>query len=136
MNNTRYISRFDEDGIEFRSALADKILSAESSLAEELPHGIHRIDQEDICRALEPEEETVFREIADSIQIGPDDELFYKEARNGYLVLKYRDERAEVMNQLAVAEKTGQTSEIEGLASRLIELDKLINSANDYNGGE
>jgi DNA primase len=136
MYNTRYIRRFSEDGIIFHSTLADRIMSVESSLADELPNGIHRIDIEDILRALDPEDEMLFREIADSIQIGPDDELFYKEAKSGYLINKYRDERTEVMHKLAVAENAGQTSEIEELASRLIELDQLINSANEYSGGE
>jgi DNA primase len=136
MYNTRYIRRFSEDGIRFRSALAEKIINAEISLADSLPPGVHRIDQEEIYRALDPDEEKLFREIVKSIQIGPDDELFYKEARYGYLINHYRDERTEVMNQLAVAEKTGNESEMEEMASRLIELDKLLSSAMDNTANE
>ncbi len=128
MNNTRYLRRFTEDGIEFRSALANKIMSAMNSVDNDLPAGVHRIETEDIAAALEPDEERAFRGAADSIQIGPDDEAFYREAKNGYLINIYRDRRAEILNELAVAENMGRADEIEKLAGSLIEVDGLINS--------
>ena len=39
-------------------------------------------------------------------------------------------ERAELLNELAIAEKTGRQDEIEELAARLIRLDNLINETN------
>ena len=72
-----------------------------------------------------PEE---FRKQLGNIQTGPDDEAFYRETKAGYLAGKYRDEKAEVTNSIAVAEKMGRTDEIERLVARLVELDSLISS--------
>ncbi len=128
LHDPRYIRRFKEDGIEFRSALANKILLVEESLYAEGSKAVHGIDKEKIFEALDPDEEAAFRKHLDSIQTGPDDEAFYKETKAGYLLGKYRDEKAEIMNNIAVAEKMGRADEIEKLASRLMELDTLINS--------
>ena len=80
-----------------------------------------------IFEALDPDEEAEFSRLLDSIQTGPDDEAFYRETKAGYLSGKYKDEKAEVTNNIAVAEKMGRTDEITRLAKRLIELDELIN---------
>ena len=79
-----------------------------------------------IFEALDPDEEAAFSKLLESIQTGPDDEAFYRETKAGYLLGKYRDEKAELLNNIAVAEKMGRTDEIERLAARLMELDKLI----------
>ena len=82
---------------------------------------------------LDPEEEAAFDAMLASIQMGPDEEAFYRETKAAWLAAKYRDEKAEVTNNIAVAEKMGRTDEIERLAARLIELDTLINSITEEN---
>ena len=131
MHDPRYIKRFREDGIEFRGALTNKILLVEESLYAEDAKAVHGIDREKIFEALDPDEEAAFAGQLASIQTGPDDEAFYRETKAGYLLGKYRDEKAEVTNNIAVAEKMGRTDEIERLAARLIELDRLINSVTE-----
>ena len=133
MNNTRYIRRFAEDSIEFRSALANRILSAMNSVEGDLPAGVHRIEIEDIAAVLEPDEERAFRGIAESIKIGPDDEAFYREVKDGYMINRYREELAEVRNELALAEKLGREDEMIKLLGRQMELDKLINNLTEVN---
>ena len=127
MNDPRYLKRFREDGIEFGSALANKIMLVEESLCNESQTAVRGIDKDKIFEALDPDEEAEFRKQLDSIQTGPDDEAFYRETKAGYMAGKYRDEKAEVTNNIAVAEKMGRTDEIERLVNRLMELDKLIN---------
>lgn len=128
MHDPAYIKRFDEDGIVFGSALANKILLAERSLYDKDPAAARGIDRKRIFEALDPDEEAEFVRQLDSIQTGPDDEAFYRETKAGYLIGKYRDEKAEVTNSIALAEKLGRTGEIEKLVKRLMELDSLINS--------
>ena len=132
MHDPRYIRRFHEDGIVFGYALANKIVLAVESLCNESQTAVRGISKEKIFEVLDPDEEAEFRRQLILIQIGPDDEAFYKETRAGYLAGKYRDEKAEVTNRRAVAEKMGNTDEIEKLAARLIELDSLI--SNTYGG--
>lgn len=132
MHDPRYIRRFHEDGIVFGYALANKIVLAVESLCNESQTAVRGISKEKIFEVLDPDEEAEFRRQLILIQIGPDDEAFYKETRAGYLAGKYRDEKAEVTNRIAVAEKMGNTDEIEKLAARLIELDSLI--SNTYGG--
>ena len=127
MHDPSYIKRFREDGIVFGSALANKIVLVEESLCPDGLSGGRGINKEKIFEALDPDEEAEFSKQLESIQAGPDDEAFYKETKAGYLSGKYRDEKAEVTNNIAVAEKMGRTDEIERLVQRLIELDNLIN---------
>ena len=128
MNDPRYIKRFREDGIVFGNALANKILLVEESLCSNAQTAVRGISKEMIFAALDPDEEAEFARQLGTIQTGPDDEVFYKETKAGYLTGKYRDEKAEVTNNIAVAEKMGRTDEIERLVTRLMELDALINS--------
>ena len=127
MHDPSYIKRFREDGIVFGSALANKIVLVEESLCPDGLSGGRGIDKEKIFEALDPDEEAEFSKQLEAIQTGPDDEAFYKETKAGYLSGKYRDEKAEVTNNIAVAEKMGRTEEIDRLVQRLIELDELIN---------
>ena len=127
MHEPRFIRRFREDGITFGSALANKIMLVEESLCDDPQTANRGISKEKIFEALDPDEEAEFAKQLDSIQIGPDDEAFYRETKAGYLAGKYRDEKAEVTNRIAVAEKKGMTEEIEKLVTRLMELDSLIN---------
>lgn len=133
MNNTRYLRRFTDDGIEFRTALACKILSAMESAAGDQPGGTHRIEIEEIAAALDPDEEALIRRMAGSIKIGSDDEAFYRETKDGYLINRYREELAQVKNELAVAAKIGREDEVIRLAGRQLELDGLINSITEEN---
>ncbi len=126
MHEPGYLKRFREDGIVFGSALANKIVLVEESLCPDGQSGGRGIDKEKIFEALDPDEEAEFSKQLGYIQIGPDDEAFYEQTKAGYLSGKYRDEKAEVMNSIAVAEKMGRTGEIERLVQRLIELDELI----------
>jgi DNA primase len=126
MNDPRYIKRFREDGIVFGSALANKIMLVEESLCNDTQTAVRGISKEKIFEALDPDEEAEFAKQLEIIQTGPDDEAFYRETKAGYLAGKYRDEKAEVTNRIAVAEKMGRTDEIERLVTRLIELDSLI----------
>ena len=128
MHDPAYIKRFDEDGIVFGSALANKILLAERSLYEGNQAAARGIDKKLIFEVLDPDEEVEFSRQLDLIQTGPDDEAFYRETKAGYLTGKYRDEKAEVTNNIALAEKLGNSGEIEKLVKRLMELDSLINS--------
>ena len=126
MHDPRYIKRFSEDGIEFRGALTNKILLVEESICAKDAKAAHGIEKEKIFEALDPDEEAAFRRQLASIQTGPDDEAFYRQTKAGYLQGRYRDEKAEITNNIAVAEKMGRTDEVEKLAARLIELDELI----------
>ena len=127
MNNTRYLKRFREDEIEFRSSLASHTIDAISSLADNSENGIHRLDSDTVARMLDPDEESVFIRYAQTVQIGPDDEAFYRETKASFLINNYKMEKAELLNELAIAEKTGRQDEIDELAARLIRLDNKIN---------
>ena len=123
----RYLKRFQDDGFVFRTDLADKIRSAEESLTAELKPGTLGIDERRISQILDPDDEASFRKYLDSIQIGPDEEAFYKQTKIGYLINRLRAKRSELMNDLAVAEKLGKADEVEKFASELIALDGRIN---------
>ena len=127
MNNTRYLKRFKEDGIEFRSALASHIIDAIASLDDSLENGMHCLDVNIVARMLDPDEESRFIRYAKTVQIGPDDEAFFRETKASYLINNYKMEKAELLNELAIAEKTGRQDEIDELAVRLIHLDNKIN---------
>jgi len=127
MHDPGYIRRFREDGIVFGSALANKIVLVEEALWQQGHTTARGLDKEMIFEALDPDEEAEFSKMLGSIQTGPDDEAFYRETKAGYLSGKYRDEKAEITNRIAVAEKMGRTDEIDKLVKRLVELDELIN---------
>ena len=127
MNNTRYLKRFKEDGIEFRSALASHIIDAIASLDDSLENGMHCLDVNIVARMLDPDEESRFIRYAKTVQIGPDDEAFFRETKASYLINNYKMEKSELLNELAIAEKTGRQDEIDELAVRLIHLDNKIN---------
>ena len=130
LENTRYLRRFTEDGIQIRSPLASSVLNAASSMQDSAENGMHRIDPEQVAAALDPDEESSFRKYVSSVQIGPDDEAFYRETKASYLINNYKMEKSELMNELSIAEKTGREDEIEKIAGRLIRLDKLIDQVN------
>ncbi len=130
LDNTRYLKRYRDDGIRIQSPLASSVLRAAESLQDTAENGMHRIDLDSIARVLDPDEESAFRRYAASIQIGPDDEAFYRETKASYLINNYKMEKSELMNELSIAEKTGREDEITKIADRLIRLDKLIDNLN------
>lgn len=131
MNNTRYLKRFIEDGIIFRSELASEILSVCDSLQDTTEAGIHRIESDMISERLDPDKDALFRKYLNTIQIGHDDEAFYREIKASSAINDLRSEKSEVINELAIAEKSGRPDEIEKLAARLIEIDNLIKSLDE-----
>lgn len=124
-NNTNYLDKIRKDKIVFRTQLAEKILSVEESLAASAT-GTHRIDEKKIFEALQPDEELVFANYIRSTELGPDDEAFYNEIKAVYSINHLKDERVELLNDIAVAEKLDRPDEIKKLADRLIEIDSLI----------
>ena len=136
MNNVRYIKRIREDDIKFRSALAIKIMTVMESLASNKQAGADSVDEKEIFKALEPDEEKEFSRYVKSIQLGPDDELFYKQTRAGYIINGLKEERIEVRNELAVAEQMDNSEDIVKLAARLVELNKLIDKTTEENNAK
>ena len=133
MHDPRYLKRFEDDEIRFEGPLAYKIIKSIRNLYPEGNAGVHGADLSRICEALDPEEEAAFRRVYANTFTGPDDEAFYRETKSGYLSAKYKDEKAEITNKIAVAEKMGNTGEIEELAGRLIKIDALINKLTEEN---
>ena len=131
----RYLNRFTEDGIVFRTALADKIRSAEESLTADIKPGTLGIDVDEISKLLDPEDEEVFRKYLNTIKLGDDDEAFYKQTKAAYFINNYRIERSELQSELAVAEKTGNPEEIEKIANALIKIDRTINKLTEEANG-
>lgn len=126
IKNVRYIKRFRDDGIEFSSGLGKKIMSAVESLAASKQLVADGIDEKLIFQELDPDEEKIFAKYVNSIKLGPDDEVFYRETRTGYAINKLKDEKVQILNELAVSEQMGQTDEMDRLAAKLIEIDTLI----------
>ena len=136
MNNTRYLKRLREDGIIFRYPLSSVILSVCESTNDDSETGLHRIDRSAVSEKLDPDQEAVFSKYLNSIQIGPDDEAFYRETLASYRINDLKTDKAEILNELAIAEKTGNQEEINDLAGKLIEIDRLINQTLEgYNAG-
>lgn len=131
MYNTRYIKRFDEDGFSFTSQLGRKIYEIEKSLLNDSENGLHRIELKDVCRMLEPDEESFFREYVNNIKLGPEDETFYKECIFGYELQKCKDRRLEILNELAVAEKIGNTEDMKQYAEELMQINSLISKLSE-----
>ena len=127
VNNTKYIDRLRQDGIVFKSALAVKVISAAEQAAQTAGIGMHCADPAEISKSLDPEDELVFMKYMKTIQIGPDDEVFYRETKTSYLLNRYKMEKSEILNELAVAEKNGLQDEIKKLGDRLIHLEESIN---------
>lgn len=131
MYNTRYLKRIDEDAFVFNSSIGRKVNAIERSLCEDDENGLHRIELEDICRLLEPEDESSFRYYADIIKLGPDDEAFYRQCLSGYELQKCKDKRLEVLNELAVAETMGNAEDVTQLAQELMKLNDLISKLSE-----
>ncbi len=127
IDNTRYFGRFKDDGISFTAPLASKIASVcMAELRNNAKLGTHRIERTNISDKLDPEEDGLFLGFLNSIQIGPDDEAFYKETLSSYLVNKYKLDKQRILDSIALAEKLNRIEEIEKLTLELIEIDQLI----------
>lgn len=127
--NRTYLKRIEEDGIQFHTDIANKILSfiQASNMDKE------KLDLALVCKNLDPDDENLLLRYNDSIHIGPDDEAFYKATLTAYMIKKYKEEKTEVLNSLAVAEVMKQSQDMKILGSRLIELDILINELLEEN---
>ena len=125
IKNTNYLKRFKNDDIQIKSSLVKKILSVveSHSLNNNLTHGI---DEKLIFQVLDPDEESLFKKYFNSIKMGPDDELFYKQTKAAYHINSLKDKRVEILNELAVAEQLNQHDEMNDLAEKLIEIDNRI----------
>lgn len=126
MRNYRYINALKNDSIQFRTSLAKKIMSVLDSISLDSDIRNNGIDEKTIFKALDPDEEKSFVKYVNSIQIGADDEAYYDEIKSSYIVNRLKDERVELLNDLAVAEKLERPDEMEQIAGRIIEIDKLI----------
>lgn len=126
MNNARYIKRIREDNIRLRSSLAMKIMTVMESLVENRQLRANSIDEMEIFKVLDPDEEIVFSRFVKTIRLGPDDELFYKQTRASYIINGLIEERIEVLNEIAVAEQMDNSVEMKKHAARLLEIDNLI----------
>ena len=133
VNNTRYIKRYQQDGIIFRYSAASEIMSVCESLQNKDEAGLHRIEPAMISEMLDPDTDAVFLKYLSSIQIGPDDEAFYRESKASYIINDLRSDKSEIMNEIAIAEKTGRQDEISRLAARLIEIDGNIKKIMEVN---
>ncbi|MBR2674603.1 MAG: DNA primase [Mogibacterium sp.] len=131
----RYLNRFAEDGIIFRTALAEKIKKAAESLASNIKPGNIGIEAAEIARLLEPDDEAAFSKYLSTIKIGSDDEAFYKQTKAGYFINNYRVRKSELQSELAVAEKLGNIDEIERIAANLIDIDTQINILTEESNG-
>lgn len=129
LNNRTYLKRIKEDGIQFHTDIAKKIFSLiQSSGTDD-----EKLSSAVLCKKLDPDEENIFLQCKDTIHIGPDDEAFYKATFAAYMIKKYKEEKTEVLNNLAVAEMMKQAQDMKDLGSRLIELDILINELLEEN---
>lgn len=126
LRDTRYLERFREDGLVFRTDPGVKILAAAETLAEKNASDLREIKKETLYALLDPEEENLLRRLAESVRIGPDEEEYYADCRARCLQLRREEQRIELMNDLAVAEKLGNEEEVAQLAQRLMELDQQI----------
>lgn len=133
MRNFRYINKFKQDNIQFKTPLAKKVLSVMNSLSQENDIRNNGIDEKLIFQALDPDEEVVLAKYINSTQLGPDDEIYYREIKSSYFINCLKDERVEILNELSVAEKMNQPDEMNKLASRLIEIDNLIKKKMEEN---
>ncbi len=131
MFNTRYIKRIDDDAIIFKSKLSRGIFSILKNLNDGEENGMHRVELNDICRQLEPDEEKALRKYVNIIKLGPDDETFYKECCSVYELQKCKDMRMEILNRLAVAEQLGNADEINSIASELMKVNSRISKLSE-----
>lgn len=124
--NPKYYSKMKGDNIKFKSSIALKIESAIAQSIEKYGLENSRIDENEIIKVLEPDEEIKFFSIVQSYKIGTDDETFYKEIKNAYLTNEYRIERVQLLNDLSVAEKLEDSEEMHRIAKKIINIDADI----------
>ncbi len=131
INNTRYLKRLEDDAVRFESRIGTKILSVCKSICDNAENGLHRIDLVDLCRNLDPEDESTLRHFADIIKLGPDDEVFYKECLNSFKLQQYNDRKLELLNRLSVAEKLNDDEELLKCTAELMDINTLINKLSE-----
>jgi len=130
IENKDYLRRIEEDGVPFRTGIGRKVFAILKPMSEETTVGTMGLDEEQVFRALDPEEERLLREAMNEIRIGPDDEKFYLECRTAYQLNRYREKKVELQNSLKVVEgmddDPGKELEMERIAGQLMELEQKI----------
>lgn len=126
MKNPRYLNKLKQDGIELHTPLAKKIMATLEKLVEQTTEVSGGIDEKEIYKCLEPDEESTFALHIKSIKLGPVDETFYKETYSSYQLNHCKENRLELLNELAVAEKLNQTEEIDRIGQEIIQMDNRI----------
>lgn len=126
MNNTRYLKRLEDDGIVFESNAGKRILSVVKTLgSNQAENGLHRVEIDEVCRLIDPEDEAVLRSFTDII-LGSDDELFYKNCYYRYKLQHYNDKKLELQNRLIVAERMNDAVELSKIGAELMDINTLI----------
>ena len=97
---TKKMSKSDPKGDIFlkddEKTIRKKIMSAVESLAANKQLVADGIDEKSVFQELDPDEEKVFAKYVNSIKLGPDDEVFYKETRTGFAINKLKDEKVQI----------------------------------------
>lgn len=123
MANKEYISIISDNGIQFKTPIGRKLFAIMSELPDSQGMGI---DMNRLYDRLDPEEETIVKNALTNIRIGPDDQEFYNECLSSYRLNSYKERKAELLNDLAIAEKLGNEEEMSEIANKLIEIDAAI----------
>ena len=126
MKNPRYIEKIKQDGIELHTPLALKIMATLEKLIENSIDVSGGIDETEIFKCLEPDEESTLALHIKSMKLGPVDETFYRETLTSYQLNQCKEKRLELLNDLAVAEKLNQPEEIDRVGQKIIEMDNRI----------
>lgn len=120
----QYLQRLKKDGIVFRTAAGEKYAAAiEGALTG---NDSRNEFKQRILDALDPDEEALFRNAVKNIRIGPDEEEFYSECKASYMLDVMKEKRAELLNELSVAETIGDSERVGALAQGLMEIDEAI----------
>lgn len=133
MKNYKYFDKIKSDNIEFKTSLGQKLFSLIEKYIETNNFDSMGIDEDEIFKNIDPDDEKLFLKYFKSIRIGPDDQEFYEEIVKNYSLNLYKEKRMILSNELAVAEKIGEQSEMDKIAKKIIDVDNLIQN---ITGGE
>ena len=118
-----YLTRLQQDGFLFRTALGSKCYAILQDPALIAAAGGMGIDLNRLYERLEPEEETSLRRAAQEIRIGPEEEVFYQDCLARYRLDQYQEQRTELLSDLQIAEKMGDEQEMQKIAEQLMEVE-------------
>lgn len=126
--NKEYINIVRDKKIQFRTPIGKKSLAILSELPDSQGMGI---ETNRFFEQLDPEEELIINNAINNIRIGPDDQEFFNECYSTYRLNYYKEQKAELINDLTIAEKMGNEKEMSEIASKLIEIDNAIRKVRD-----